>query len=56
MKTEIVDKAASDPNIDVINFPSIENPLFPREEFESRRAKMPEWKFNMWIAPGSTPT
>ena len=48
LKTEIVDKAASDASIEVISFPSIENPLFPRDEFESRQAKMPTWKFNMF--------
>jgi len=48
LKTEIVDQAARDPNIDVITFASIENPLFPKSEFEARRDKMPAWKFNMF--------
>lgn len=35
------------PTIDVIQFDSVQNPMFPREEYEERRANMPPWKFNM---------
>lgn len=48
LKTEIVDKSAGDPDIDVISFPSIENPQFPIKEFKDRKNKMPAWKFNMF--------
>lgn len=36
------------PWIDVINFESIMNPVFPLAEFEKRRAEMPRWKFDMF--------
>jgi hypothetical protein len=39
---------AGDPNIDVIHFESIANPLFPREEWEDARGRLPAWKFNMF--------
>lgn len=48
LKTTIVDKAASDPDIEVISFPSIDNPLFSMKEFKKRRREMPRWKFNMF--------
>jgi hypothetical protein len=35
------------PEIDVISFDSIANPLFSREEWESARRSMEEWKFDM---------
>ena len=37
-----------DQNIDVINFRSIDNPGFPREEYERARRELPGWKFNMF--------
>lgn len=37
-----------DPDIDVISFPSTQNPAFPRKEFERMRGKMPGWKFRMF--------
>jgi hypothetical protein len=40
--------AAGDPDIDVIQFDSIENPVFPRAEYERARAAMPDWKFRMF--------
>ena len=48
MKFEIYEPwAQGDPDIDVIQFDSIENPIFPRAEYERMRRKMPTWKFNM---------
>ena len=37
----------SHPDIDVINFRSIDNPAFPREEYERARQTMPPWRFLM---------
>lgn len=34
--------------IRVIGFPSIANPMYPREEFERMRATLPRWKFRMF--------
>jgi hypothetical protein len=34
--------------IRVIGFPSIANPMYPRDEFESMRASLPRWKFRMF--------
>ncbi len=36
------------PTIDVIQFKSIENPLFPREEYERVKLILPAWKFKMF--------
>lgn len=38
---------AGDPDIDVIQFDSIENPLFPKEEYERVKRVLPSWKFDM---------
>lgn len=35
------------PDIDVVNFKSIDNPAFPRAEYERARESMPAWKFRM---------
>lgn len=35
------------PTIDVINFRSIDNPAFPRSEWERARASMPLWRFRL---------
>ncbi len=50
LKTEIYDpwKNHTDPDIDVIQFDSIENPSFPREEYERMKATMPSWKFDLF--------
>lgn len=49
MKLEVFDRwKAGDPNFDVIQFDSTENPMFPVEEFERARATMPGWKFDMF--------
>ncbi len=36
------------PDIDVIRFDSLENPAFPRAEFERARRTLPPWKFNLF--------
>ncbi len=49
LKSKIWDRwRAQDPDIDVIRFESIQNPAFPREEFERARRDLPRWKFNMF--------
>lgn len=35
------------PEIDIIQFDSIENPSFPEEEYEAARERLPAWKFDM---------
>lgn len=48
LKSELHDPArAGDPDIDLIQFDSMENPTFPRSEYERMQEKMPRWKFNM---------
>lgn len=39
---------AGEPGYEVIRFPSIENPSFPREEYERARSAMPQWRFRMF--------
>lgn len=49
LKTQIFDPwKAGAPHIDVIQFASILNPAFPREEFEQARLRLPAWKFSMF--------
>lgn len=36
-----------DPDIDIIQFDSTENPLFPEDEYERAKRTLPQWKFNM---------
>jgi len=48
LKTALYDKAAADPQIDVIQFDSIENPAFPRAEWEEAARTLPRWKFDMF--------
>ena len=50
LKTEIYDPwlNRTDPDIDVIQFDSIENPVFPREKYELMKAIMPSWKFDLF--------
>ncbi len=38
---------AGDKSIDVVQFASIDNPDYPREEFEDARSKLPAWLFEM---------
>jgi len=49
LKTELYDPWMNgDPQIDVIQFDSILNPMFPREEYERARERLPRWKFRMF--------
>lgn len=49
LKTEVYDRwKAGDSNFDVIQFASVENPHYTREEFERAKATLPEWKFKMF--------
>ncbi len=49
LKQQVHDRwAAGDPDYDVIQFESVANPAFPREEFERLRATLPGWKFAMF--------
>jgi hypothetical protein len=48
-KVDLYDRwLGGDPNYEVIQFESIMNPCFPREEFERARATLPLWKFQMF--------
>ena len=48
LKTELHDKAETDPDIALINFPSNANPAFRQDEFDRARRTLPAWKFNMF--------
>lgn len=49
LKREIYDRwRAGDRQIEVIQFASIQNPAFPKEEFDERQRTMAAWKFNMF--------
>ena len=39
---------AGDTSIEVVNFNSIENPAFPRSEYDAARRDLPAWKFAMF--------
>lgn len=48
MKTQIYDRWENgDSNYDVIQFNSLENPAFPRAEYDRARRTLPTWKFSM---------
>ena len=48
-KTEVYDRwVQGDPDYDVIQSHSLENPAFPRAEYERARRTMPSWKFNLF--------
>lgn len=48
-KTEVYDRwAAGDSDYDVIISDSLDNPAFPREEYERAQATLPRWKFNLF--------
>jgi hypothetical protein len=48
LKQQVYDKwVAHDPDYDVIQFDSTENPAFTVDEYERLRRDMPRWKFNM---------
>lgn len=42
------DDPASRQDVEIITFPSIENPKFPKAEFERARATLPPWMFRMF--------
>ena len=49
MKQEIYDRwRKGDPDIDVIQFRSIDNPAFPRAEYDRAKERLPKWKFEMF--------
>jgi hypothetical protein len=49
LKQQIWDKwKEGHPDIDVVRFESIENPIFSREEWDSARGRLPSWKFDMF--------
>jgi|GEM_PF-655812 len=49
LKTEIYDRwQAGDPDYDVIQFRSLDNPAFPRAEYERMKLVLPPWKFSMF--------
>lgn len=52
LKTQLYDpwerSKGQHPDIDVIQFDSIDNPAFPREEWERAAREMPRWKFAMF--------
>lgn len=49
LKSEIYDAWRNgDPDIDVIQFASVQNPAFPKAEFERARSKMQDWRFSMF--------
>lgn len=48
LKSEVFDRArAGDKRYEVVNFKSIMNPTFPRQEYERARDTMPGWRFRM---------
>jgi hypothetical protein len=49
LKQQIYDPwKAGDSDIDVIQFESITNPVFPRAEYERAKRTLPKWKFNLF--------
>lgn len=49
LKTEFYDKwKAGLPEYKVVQFSSIENPSYPREEFERAKRDLPDWMFRMF--------
>lgn len=52
LKSELYDpwlaSGRDHPEIDVVNFPSIANPRFSRDEFQRMRRILPPWKFKMF--------
>ncbi|MEW5936034.1 MAG: terminase family protein, partial [Bacillota bacterium] len=57
LKTEFYDLwQQGDTDYTVVNFPSIWNPTYPREEFERAREREPEWRFRMfWLGQFARP-
>lgn len=49
LKQQLYDKwRAGDRDIEVVQFDSTENPMFPRDEYERARRTLPGWKFDMF--------
>jgi hypothetical protein len=49
LKSQIYDPFLNgDPDFDIIQFDSTENPAFPREEYERARRTLPTWRFEMF--------
>lgn len=49
LKTEVYDRwKAGDSDYEVVQFPSIWNPAYPKEEFERAKETLPDWKFKMF--------
>lgn len=49
LKTEVFDRwRAGDPDYEVVQFNSVENPAFPRDEYDRAKATLPAWKFAMF--------
>lgn len=49
LKTQVFDRwRAGDPDIAVIQFRSLMNPSFPKEEYYRMKGKLPAWKFQMF--------
>ena len=49
LKTEVFDRwRAGDKDFDVIQFKSLMNPAFPREEYDRAKLVLPDWKFRMF--------
>lgn len=50
LRTEIYDRwKAGDPDVDFIQFNSLMNPAFPREEYERARRALPPWRFSLFF-------
>jgi terminase large subunit-like protein len=49
LKQQVHDRAkAKDPDYHVVNFNSLMNPAFPREEYERAKRTLPGWRFRMF--------
>lgn len=48
LKQRFWDKRHIDPDIDVIQFDSTQNPAFPQEEMDRARRDLPRWKYDMF--------
>lgn len=49
LKTQVYDRwRAGDPDYEVIQFKSIDNPAFPRAEYDRAKRTLPAWKFAMF--------
>jgi hypothetical protein len=49
LKQQLYDRwVGGDPDYDVIQFSSIMNPMFPKDEYERMRRTLPTWKFRMF--------